>query len=241
MKPEAMVRDAARVRACLKELPDGRLVALQDLKIQCPERFAERGLAQLGADTRVVGHIAYIVEDKFYAISLVNAMIQLTPTETNRIDVEGDTYLEFFFEKGSTITPSLQLVKVDTLTYRVYDEILSKGRVPWYIDYMDLGKIFNTAKYHADANVGTNQEVTELIVSLIARDSKDRTKYYRNTVKSLTDIRAKPPAFITLRSVQYAATNTTNKLAGSYFSDGVVSAMVSPADRTERIEAILRS
>lgn len=241
MNVDALVRDPVRIRAAIKKLPDKSLIALQDIKIQCPARFAERGLAEIGAEIRVTGHIAYIVEDKFYAISLVNAMIQFTPTETNRIKIDGDDYLEFFFEKGATISPSAMLVKVDTLTYRVYDEILSKGNIPWYLDYLDLGKIFNSASKHAGAKVGSNQEVIELIVSLIARDPNKREVYYRSIVQSLTDINSKPPAFVPLRSVQYGATNTTNKLAGSRFSDGVVSALVSPAERTERIEKILRT
>lgn len=241
MNVESLIRDPARIRAAIKKLPDKSLIALQDIKIQCPARFAERGLAEIGAETRITGHIAYILEDKYYAISLVNAMIQFTPTETNRIKINGVDYLELFFEKGATISPSLMLVKVDTLTYRVYDEILSKGNIPWYLSYLDAGKIFNSVPKHAGAKIGENQEVTELIVSLIARDQNKREVYYRSVVQSLTDVRTKPPVFVPLRSVQYGATNTTNKLAGSRFSDGVVSALVSPAERTERIEKILRT
>jgi hypothetical protein len=58
-------------------------------------------------------------------------------------------------------------------------------------------------------------------------------------VQSIDDIVKKPPVYIPLRSVTYTATNTTNKLAGSYFQEGLVSALVSPSERKERIESIL--
>jgi hypothetical protein len=125
--------------------------------------------------------------------------------------------------------------------YKIYDEIISKGRVPWYLGYLELWKIFDTALYHAGANIGANQEVTELIISMISRSEKDRNQYYRTTIEDLSQLMVVKPAFIPLRSVQYAATNTTNKLAGSYFGDALVSALVNPADRVERIESLLRA
>lgn len=240
MNPKSLKRDPKKIHEALKELDDGRLVALKDLKIYIPTRFAERELAYVGVETVIVGIYAIVVEDAYYGVSTVNAMLRIEPTSTLKVKHEDEEYYEFFFPKGSTVLASVHLVRMDTLTYRIYDEIISKGRVPWYLSYADMGRLFDTAKYHANANIGQNNEVTELIVSMISRDPKDRTKYYRQTVKSMDDVIKNPPAFIPLRSVQYAATNTTNKLAGSYFSDGLVSALVSPADRVERIEDILR-
>lgn len=240
MNPKLLKREPTKVHSYLRELEDGRLVTTKGCKIYIPTRFAERGLASIGIETHIVGIYAIVVEDLYYGVSMVNAMIRIEPTSTMKVVIEEEEYFEFMFEPGSTVMASTQLVKQDTLVYKIYDEIISKGRVPWYLGYLELGKLFDTAKYHAGANIGGNHEVTELIVSMIARDPKDRTKYYRQTVKTLDDLKRTPPAFIPLRSVTYAATNTTNKLAGSYFNDGLVSALVSPADRVERIEEILR-
>ena len=166
-------------------------------------------------------------------------MMRIEPTSTMKVVIDGTGYYEFTFEPGSTVVASTSLVRTDTLVYRIYDEIIAKGRIPWYLGYAELGKLFDTAKYHADANIGMNHEVTEMLVSLISRNAEDRHRYYRQTVSSLEDLIIKPPVFIPLRNVSYSATNTTNKLAGSYFSEGMVSALVSPSDRVERIEDIL--
>lgn len=239
MEFNKLKRDASRVHECLRELPDGRLVALKPLKVYIPSRFAERGLASIGIETNIVGIYAMVTEDGYYAVSLVNAMMRIEPTSSLKIMVDDTEYLEFYFEAGSTVVASVQLVRTDTLVYRIYDEIISKGRVPFYLSYSELGRLFDTAKYHANANIGSNHEVTELIVSLIARDPKNKHRYFRVAAKE-AEINKIKPAFIPLRSVTYAATNTTNKLAGSYFHEGVVSALVSPSDRVERIESLLR-
>lgn len=240
MNPKELIRDASRVHGCLKELPDGRLVTTKGCKIYTPTRFAERGLASIGIETHIVGVYAIVVEDKFYGVSMVNAMQRIEPTSTIKVVIGDEEYYEFSFEPGSTVVSSVQLVKTDTLVYKIYDEIIAKGRVPFYLGYTELGKLFDTALYHAGAKIGTNHEVTELIISMISREPSDRAKYYRQTVQSMADVQTKPPAFIPLRSVTYAATNTTNKLAGSYFKEGLTSALVSPADRVERIEELLR-
>jgi len=240
MDIKKLIRDASRVHLNLQELSDGRLVAKKSCKIYIPTRFSERGLASIGIDTQIVGIYAIVVEDKYYGISMVNAMIRIEPTSTIKILINEEEFYEFYFEAGSTVMSSVNLVKTDSLVYKIYDEIISKGRVPWYLSYLDLGKLFDTALYHAGANIGANHEVTELLVSMIARNTNDRHLYYRSGLKNIEDMQKRPPTFIALRSVTYSATNTLNKLAGSYFSEGIVSSLVSPTERVERIESLLR-
>lgn len=233
-------RDPAKIHAVLRKLPDGRVVTTKSVKIYIPSRFAERGLAFVGVETNICGIYAMVLEDTFYCISLVNAMVRIEPSSTLKVMVGEEEYYEFGFNPGETVFSTVHLVKKDTLVYQIYDEIISKGRVPWYIGYTDLGRLFDTAPKHAGTSIGSNNEVTELLVSMIARDAKDRHKYYRTTINSPEDLKKNPPAYISMRSVQYAATNTTNKIAGSYFDEGIISALNSPADRVERIESILR-
>lgn len=239
MNFKSLTRDPSRVHDTLEELPDGRLVTKTGCKIYIPARFAEQDLAILGVNNYIVGIYAIVTEDLYYGVSTVNAMINIDPTDVNRIKIDDDSYIEFVFDPGATVIKSLNLVKIDVLTYKIYDEFFSKGRIPLYVNYNDLGGIFDTAKYHANANLGSSGEVTELIASMISRDPKDKTAYYRTSINNLDDVDDNPPAFIPLRSVSYAATNTTARLGGAYFDTGVVSALVNPSDRVERIESLL--
>lgn len=240
MDPSKLIRDKDKVRAYFKVLPDRSMVTTKGCKIYIPVRFAEHGLAEIGIKTYTIGIFAISVEDKFYSVWKINAMTQLTPTSTTKTLVGEDEYYEFYFEPGSVVLKSIDLVKTDTLTFKIYDEMFSKGHIPWYLSYDDMGQIFDTADKHAGASVGKNRENTELMVSLIARMRKDRHQYYRHTEGSLADLRKNPPAYIALRNVTYSATNTVNRLGGSFFEQGVVSALNTPSTRVEPIEELLR-
>ena len=242
MDYSTLIRDKDKVHACLIETPSKQLIASKECKIYIPQRFEQIGLASIGVETHIVGLYAIVFEDRYYAVCSVNAMMRITPSKTEKIKIGHVDYFEFTFNEGSVIVPNMDLVKRDILTYYIYDEIFSAGRVPWYITYDDLGSIFDTAADHAGANIGKNREITEMLVSLISRDQNDRSQFFRincelgeNVVNSLK------PSYIPLKSVIFSATNTTNKLAGAYMQHGVVSALVTPSEKTERIEALLRT
>lgn len=238
------VRDAKKVLSALVTRPDKSVVTKVDAKIVFPVRFEERLLAQLGVENLVIGLFPIIIEEgdtSYYSLLNVNAMVSLNPTDTKKTSFNGTDYYCMEFAAGSVIINTLELVQSSAVLFRLYDELFSKGKIPWYINYEDLGSIFDTAKKHAGASVGDDPEVIQLLAAIVSRDPKDRTKYYRSIVESRDTLRKVPPAYIPLRSVQYAATNTVNKIAGSYFSDGVTSALLAPSDRVESIEQILRA
>lgn len=245
MKPSMFTKNVERVHATLRVMEDTvaktkSLVTARGCKIYVPVRFTERGLASVSVETNVVGIFAIVVEDKYYATMIVNALVRLDPNATNRVNFDGDEYYEFVFNPGSTVIPSLSLVKQNTIVYRIFDEFVNKGRIPWYLRYPELARLFDTAKKHAGANIGGDHEVTELIISMITRNSENRSQYYRQVIQSPEDLDTNPPIHTPLKSVIDSATNTTNKLGGSYMQEGIISALGSPSERTERIEALLR-
>jgi len=234
------VRSPEAVKSSLKKVGNS-LFATKPTKIYIPARFRERNMAFVGVETYIVGIFAIVIDDTLMATNIVNSMIQIEPTSFKIVTVDDSDYYEFFFEPGAKVVVNTNLVRRDTLVYQIYNEVISKGRVPWYMNYLDLARLFDTARKYANANVGAQREVTELIVSLISRDRRDRSKYYRTVVADLRDVYTKPPAYVPLKSVIYAATNTLNKIAGSYMNDGLISALVNPSTRVENIERILRT
>jgi hypothetical protein len=235
-----LIHDEKRVHACLHETPEGSLIALKPMYVQIPVRFSERMLAYVGKTATIIGICAFVTADGFYGVSLINAMFNLKPSKTEIISIDGVGYYNFHFDAGDTVLEFTDLVKNDKLVFRIYDELMSKGNVPWYIDYLGMGSLFDTANKHAGAPIGEEQEVTQLLASMLSRDNTNRKIYYRQTLKSMDDLKVKRPAFISLRSIQFSATNTVDKLAGSYFTVGLTSALVSPTTRVENIDNILR-
>jgi len=125
--------------------------------------------------------------------------------------------------------------------YNIFDEFIFKGKIPWYMGYEDVGKLFDTADSHAGSAVASNYEVIELIASMVTRSKDDRTKYIRSVAKTDEDFNDSKISYVPLSSIFYSVNSTVNKIAGSYFSDGVVSALVTPTTKVDKIESILRA
>lgn len=240
MDPKNLKRDPKRIHAALKKTSGGQLVTPGGCKAYLPVRYAEQGLATVASEVVVVGILAWVVEDKYMGVSLTNAMMRLSPSSVNTVTVAEEDYYEFVFDAGSTVVQNVELVKDDTLPYRIYNELFAKGRVPWYMTYEDLGRIYESAEKHANIVVGANHAVIEMMAAAVCRDSKNLTRYYRHVVEKEQDLVTNPPAVTKLKDVGLGATNTTAKLLGSYFTEGLTSALVNPSDRKEPIETLLR-
>lgn len=237
MDVSKLQRDPEFIATVLKEVGN-QLYVTEECSIHIPVRFSERGLASIGSDTYVIGIFPIICGDK-YSVIMVDALMRIEPAEVNRVVIHDTEYFEFVFPAGTPIVANLDLAQVDTLTYRIYDEIIAKARVPWYLTYFDLASLFDTAQEYAGADIGQNKEVTELLVSIIARNDKNRVEYYRTTVSDKESFLTTPPLYAPLKNVSLSATNAVSKLGGGHFREGTVSTIVSPSERVEPIEALL--
>jgi hypothetical protein len=236
-----LIRDAATVTQNLVALDTGELLTKVPTKIHIPVRYTERNLAQIGIDTFIYGIYALIMEDRYYAVSNVNALVQIDPYKVVTEKVDGVEYHAFHFEPHTVLIKNLNVVQRDTLIYDILDEFIFKGKVPWYLGYDDLGRLFDTAQEYAGSNIVRRYEVLELIVGLIARLPEDRSQYYRTQLQSRDELLTRPPVIVPLNSVFWSARNTLSKVAGAYFNDAIVSALVTPTTSTERIESLLRA
>lgn len=239
MDVKKLIRKPEMVKAVLKELSDDSVICTKTVKIQVPARFEKRRLVEFGDHTFVIGIFPIIVDDTYYAVSNVIAMMMIKPTFSHRIKIEDVDYIEFVFEEGATVFANTHLLQKDTLIYNVYDEILAKGKAPWHIGYEDMGRLLESAGKFAGSKIGSNQEVVEVLVSILSRHPDHRKLQYRQVIKSREDLITNPPIFIPLKSVSYIATNTLSKLAGAYFNEGVISALNEPTERVERIERLI--
>lgn len=239
MNPNQLVRNAAKVIAALIETEGDQLIAKKACKIYIPARFADRKLAVISGEMRVIGIFAFVLEDGSYAVNCANAMMQITPTSTAIVKVAGEDNYEFSFTAGSIICPNMNLVKNDIITYAIYDEIIAKGNVPWYFDDSDLCKLFSTSAYHANVSLGMNNIPIELISAAITRQKGNLALYYRHSLKDKNN--KAEPTFIPFRSIIYGPTNTTAKLMGAYFDEGLLSSLNNPSQKTEGIETLLRA
>jgi len=237
------VRDPQKVLSSLVKTKDRQVIPKVHCRIHVPTRFMENavGLGGLGVNNFVYGFFALLLDDNTYAVMNVVGMINVNPSMVTKVIVDDTEYYELHFDPAQVMIETLDIVKRETMIFYVVKEMILMGNVPWYAGYHDIAKLFMTAKEYAGSNVGKSPEVVEFLTSLIARPKGDRETLLRQTVKGYSDVDKKKIEYIPLRSVFYAIDSTLNKLAGSYFKQGLVSALVRPANKVEKIERLLRS
>jgi hypothetical protein len=244
MEVSHLIRDLAKVHSAIKKISASgvsKLIAVKPCKIYVPEQYLGTALGSIEGGVRIVGIFAIVVDDEYYGVSSACALVQLEPSTTNIVTVGSEKYLEFSFGIGDTIISNTKLPRTKTLVYRIYNEFIAKGKIPWYINESDLCGLFYTSALHANADLQANSALLELIVTSMMRQKANKFKYYRHDPK-LLNLHVKPPyAFIPLNSVAYNASNTTAKLLGGYFNEGLTSALVTPSERNETIETLLRT
>lgn len=200
--------------------------------IEFPKRYLDKDLATIGAKTYVYGVFAIIIDDT-YSVSLIPSFIETSPLHIKEIVRDSIEYVQFHYGKGMPIIENNVVIRNKVYTYNILEELYLKGNVPWFIEYTDLNTIFSNMRYYADSGIGDSKVTNEIITSYIARDTQDKRLYHRLS-------KNKEHCFIALDDIYYATLGTVNKLSGSYFDKGMVSALVQPEKSPTNLEKIIR-
>jgi len=241
MDLSSLTRNRDKVRANLVKLDDSSVVCREGCKVYIPQRYVNKGLANVGETCWSVGEFVMATDSGFYCATLVPAIMILTPTEVRQVKLDGNPYYELSFAPGSTVFETTWIPKTDSCIPPLFNELIINGNAPYGWSLFDLAKCFHLAPKYTGFKMGANPQVFETIINIISRDPEDLNKQYRNVPQALADVYKKPPTIVGLRNPAVTSTNTVAKLIGSYFQDGVVSALINPSDRVEGVEALLRS
>lgn len=239
MSFNTLTRNKDAVINALFETPSGELIAKEHLKIVIPVKYEESRLAVIEQDVYTLGIMAIIVGND-YACNMLPAKIRLTPTNIEKVTHDEESYYVLEFERGSTVTPNINVIKDETLGYYIYNYFIALGRAPWYMDALDFIKIFDAMGEYTGKTYGDNHVVTEMISSMVLRNPENNLEYWRQAIQTTSDIYNRKPEIVALRNVALGARNTTAKLMGSYFNEGLNSALLNPSDQSEPVEELLR-
>lgn len=233
MDISALVRDPDRVKGSLFVTDNGKIITERGCKAYVPKRYSEKGLAVISGGCTTLGIFGVVIEDKYFSPFIAIANVHLTPDSMTVVNIRDEEYYEFTFEPGSVFIGSREIVKNDALPYVVYNEFYAKGHIPWYLNYTDVGKIFDTSLSYGGLNLHADHAIFEILTAAMARNHKQVREYYRHMPEGLV-------RYIALRNIQLQATSTETKLMGSYFRDGMIGALVSPSTRVEEFGRLLR-
>lgn len=234
-------RNGGKILEQIHDLPNKPSIAKKKLTIQFPTRFRDIKLAVVGEESYVFGLFAIIYEDS-YALLNMNGYVELGQASSiSVVEIEGVEYYNFTYEPGDVIFRTKDIVARSNLIFSAIDEFVFKGKVPWYIEYDDMSKLFTTASEYSGSKARILPQVMEFLAGYIARSKNDRTKFIREVAKTPKEFHRNNISWVPLRSVFWSAPGTVNKISGAYFADGVVSALVNPSKRVEKVESILRA
>lgn len=233
-------RDASKVYQHL-ELKGDSVIAKGPLKLYIPVRYTTRGLGNFSDEIDFLGIFTIVTPDGYSAVSSLNAMVKSEPTLITKLTVDDVEYHELHYTQGAKVIVSTTLRKIDSLLYRIHDELQAKGRMPGYLDYNDQCDLFYTSGYHAGPTVGANIAVQEMIAATIAKNPENYREPYRMYLKDLKQIETNPPVVIGLRAVGFGSDSAVAKLMGQYFDANMTSVLKAPGEKVGRIERLLRT
>lgn len=240
MEIKQLVRNKAYILTQLKALPSGGRVCLKDCTVHVPARFFQRDMAAMAENlVETIAAVPLIMEGQYLVLQAC-AKLRLEPSYIKQFKHEDTEYYELVFPAGSTLYSSSEVFQDDVVTYQLFDEFIYKANVPWYIDDVYLGTIYQTAASMAGAPIGALQETIELLVSRGTRNPDKLTEQYRYMYidpKAASKIK---PVNIAIKDVMLSVDGSLNKLAGSYTQDGIASILINPSKEVNRIECVVR-
>lgn len=235
MEFDSWKRNPKAIHSKLKK-SGNKLIATAPLKMYIPERWLDGHLGNRSDNITCLGMFCLVDESNNYSVSSTPNLVGTKPSTTNSVKVEETPYSEFSYDVGDEVLTNINMVRFATLTYWVFTEFISLGKVPFYFSYDDLCQLLSRSKENADANLGVDVSIINLILSSVARDPKDPFRYWRQ----VKDKKGKPK-YIGLGNVGYSVPNTLAKLLGAYLSDAQTSALISETQTVEPLERLLRS
>lgn len=237
-----LTRDPKYILGLLEETKDDRIIVKKPLDVIYPENYLTKKLAKLDQDLTVLGIVALVdPQTNKYAVLSIPGMITIPITEMKQFTYQDDVYRVLSLDAYDTLVLNTNIVKDETLDYYMYNYFVELARIPWYLSYLDILNIYSKDSYYIGQNLIDIPQVLEMLLANIARDPKNDKFMYRDKLKSMDDIKTNPPSWVPLRNVSLGSVDTYSKLMGSYFEEGLTSALADKSKKMTRIEKVLRS
>lgn len=231
-------RDPVRVNNVLKQA-GSRKIATESMRMVFPTRWLERDLAVIENVITVLGYVALVTDDGSYAVTMVPGFFRTEPDRITKETVGDDSYTVFWFNKGSSVIVSTDIVMIDNLVHQIYTELLGRGRIPFYYDYDDLPRFFSNIPYYNGVDNRGDPAIWSYMSATVARDPDNIQRPYRQRKDVAGGSSTNPPVIVGLKRVSFHGNSLLAKQGGSYYDSGTTSALANPSSRTDKLESML--
>lgn len=217
-----------------KPVGDTMVFTGNKLEIHIPMRYAQNNLLTVADIVETLAIFSMIVDDKHKFKLMLPCVIKMNPSQTYRETIDDIDYLICVFTTGDKLLTTRTVLKQPHIAVYMYQEFISLGHLPKFLDYNSNAFLFDTAVSVTDIKLNIPHSIYELIIAFCSRDPDNLFTKYR-----FTDMK-KQPTFIGTSSIAFGPESTTAKLIGAYFNDGVDSALINAADKQSDLEDLLR-
>lgn len=218
-----------------KKYKDSLIFIGKSLEVYIPVRYGQHGCLDVGESVKALAIFDMTINGNIESGMMLPAKVTMKPNNVESILRDNERYQKLTFTKDDIFIVDTHIVKDDHIAYVMFYEFIYGGNTPRFMTYDKIGFIFEVAQQVTGIKFPTNSAVFEMMTSVLHRDPKDLTKFYR-----LTDMKS-DPLRIPLRTVAHAATSTTTKIVGSYDNEGFDAALINAADVSSEIENLLRN
>ena len=216
------------------------VIAKEELYYLFPDKFIDKKLSIMDVTCSLLACMA-ICKDNSYAVMKFPCRVQVTPNKIEDVVINDVLYKKLTIEKGELLLDSTKYVKDGSMVYDVFEYLIIQGKVPWYLEYEDLFDFFKHVPEYTGTTVGKDPLVFEILTAVISRDEKKLDRAYRNIINSKEDLKKKGVNYIGLLNIYYTFKSTLAKISGSYFKEGIISAIVNgPTKKATDLERIIR-
>ncbi len=200
-----------------------------------PQRYETYHLLTMADTVTTLAVFDMIFEDRFQASLLMLTTIEMEPDDVSKIMVGDVAYIKLTLSTGARFICNTERIADSAITYAVWMEFITRGKLLYSIGYDKLATLFDKAQALCGINLAADHVILEMIYSHLSRAQDNMTVQYRHTDQK------DPFTLIPLRSVGYATDSTASKLNGSYFGSALNSSLIQTNEEFSDIEQILRS
>lgn len=204
------------------------------LVVHIPRRYEKYAMISVGDTVRALGIFEINVNETQDHGLFIPAVLDLCPTRSDYVTVNGADYLRCIFNKGDTFIKNKQVVRNEYIAYIIFTEYLESGFIPEFLSYDNCAFIFDTIKEVTGSKIPAKHVVYEAIFSHMAKKPGDYRVPYR-----LSDMKHRP-LWLKLTDIPHTAQSFTAKAIGGYFQDSINTSLVNENDQNSYVEDILR-
>ena len=219
---------------------DNKVFTKETLFIMFPKRFIDLGLGEIEDVVTIYGVLNISNENNEYMNMVMPSKIKITPDSITEVEIGDDAYYRLTVLANDVLIEDINTVVEPDIGYETFDILLVKGVIPWYINYIDMIKIFKNVPKYTGSKIESYLDIIKIMIAVSARNYENPDEPFRMSINKVTDYNKKV-FWAGLNNVYYTFNSTASKVFGSYMKAGMISAIVKPEDKPTKLENIVRS